>query len=82
MQENNTIYVRRDMSENTLVARSWLYQAKRDLETADLLWDAEHYCDIVGTNLHAALSKIFNAILVYHEHDFIHIGYYIIEICL
>ena len=49
------------------MAREWLYEAKRDLETVELLLDADHYSDIIGSSLHAALSKIFSAVLVYHE---------------
>jgi HEPN domain-containing protein len=50
-------------------AREWLYNAKRDLETVELLLDAEHYHDIIGVHLHSALTKIFIAVLAFHEED-------------
>lgn len=59
-------FQRDPLPENKTAAREWLYHAKRDLETVELLLDAEHYSDVIGSNLHNALSKIFNAILVYH----------------
>lgn len=57
----------KEADERKTMAREWLYEAKRDMETTELLMDASHYVDIIGSSLHSALSKIFMAVLVYHE---------------
>jgi|SRR6056297_105712 len=51
---------------NKTYALEWLDFAKRNLETASLLYDANHYTDIIAIEIHQTIEKSFKSILAYH----------------
>ena len=52
---------------NSAYAKEWLEFAKRNLDTAKILFDAGHYTDIIGIELQQALEKILKSLLAYHN---------------
>lgn len=70
--------------QNSTYAKEWLDFSKRNLETAQLLYDANHYEDIIGVELQQALEKCLKAIFAYQnkkiprEHDLVKI-YFLAE---
>ena len=70
--------------QNSVYAKEWLEFSRRNLETAQLLFDANHYEDIVGVELQQALEKCLKAIFAYknrkipREHDLVKI-YFLAE---
>jgi len=69
---------------NETYAKEWLRFAERNLETAILLYEANHYSDIIGVELQQTLEKSFKAIFAYRnmkiprDHDLVKL-YYLIE---
>ena len=64
---------------NKAYSLEWLRFARRDLETAILLFDANHYEDTIGVQLQQAIEKSLKALFAYknkkipREHDLIKI---------
>ena len=48
------------------LALEWLHFARRDLETAELLMDAEYHEALAGFELQQGMEKTFKAVLAYH----------------
>lgn len=69
---------------NKTYAKEWLLFAIKNLNTAKLLYDANHYEDIIGVELQQTLEKLFKAILanenmkIPKDHDLVKI-YFMIE---
>ena len=68
---------------NKPYAIEWLSFAKRNLDTAKLLYDVNHYTDIIGSELQQALEKSLKAILAYKNikikktHDLLEVYSYV-----
>ena len=52
---------------NKLYAKEWLEFAKRNMDTAQKLYEVEHYTDIIGIELQQSLEKTLKAIYAYHN---------------
>ncbi len=52
---------------NESSAKKWLKKAWHNLSSAQLLYDAEHYTDIVAVEIHYAIEKSFKAFLAYEN---------------
>ena len=69
---------------NSVYAKEWLEFSKRNLETAQLLYNVDHYTDIIGVELQQTLEKCLKAVFAYQnikiprEHDLVKI-YFLIE---
>lgn len=69
---------------NSVYALEWLSFAKRNLETAFLLYEADHYEDIIGVELQQTLEKCLKSIFAHQnrkiprEHDLVKI-YFLVE---
>ncbi len=74
--------------QNSVYAKEWLGFSKRNFETAQLLYDANHYEDIIGVELQQALEKCLKSIFAYknrkipREHDLVKIYFLIEEVLL
>lgn len=51
---------------NQTYAKEWLDRSKRNLETAILLFNHDHYTDVIAIDLHQTLEKAFKAIYAYY----------------
>ena len=64
---------------NRTYAKEWLEKAYHDLGSATILYEADHYTDSIGVDLHYALEKTLKALLAYENepiprsHDLIHL---------
>ncbi|WOE69064.1 HEPN domain-containing protein [Hydrogenimonas thermophila] len=71
---------------NRVYAKEWLQFCIKNLDTARLLFEANHYEDIIGVELQQALEKMLKSILAYHNraipktHKLLEIVAYIDEI--
>jgi len=69
---------------NAVYAKEWLTFAKKNLDTAKLLFEVNHYEDIIGVELQQALEKVLKSIFanknlkIQKDHDLVKI-YYTIE---
>jgi len=69
---------------NKTYAKEWLTFAKKNLATAKLLFEVNHYEDIIGIELQQTLEKTFKSIManenkkIPKDHDLVKI-YYMIE---
>ncbi len=69
---------------NRTYAKEWLEFAMRNLKTARLLYEADHYEDIIGIELQQALEKALKSIManenikIPKDHDLVKI-YFIVE---
>ena len=69
---------------NKTYAKEWLMFAIKNFNTANLLYNVNHYEDIIGVELQQALEKILKAIFanenikIQKDHDLVKI-YYMIE---
>ena len=69
---------------NKPYANEWLIFSLKNLQTAELLWKANHYEDIIGVELQQALEKMLKAIFANNNaqipkvHDLLKL-YYTIE---
>ena len=74
--------------QNSVYAKEWLEFSKRNFETAQLLYDVNHYEDIIGVELQQALEKCLKSIFAYknikipREHDLVKIYFLIEEVLL
>ena len=53
--------------QNRAYAKEWLQFANKNLHTAKLLYDVNHYEDIIGIELQQALEKILKSLLAYEN---------------
>lgn len=51
---------------NKTYAREWLEIARRNIETAQLLFDVNHYNDVIAIDIHQTIEKSFKAIYAYY----------------
>jgi HEPN domain-containing protein len=51
---------------NRSYALEWLFLAKRNLETAQLLFREDHYTDIIGIELQQTVEKLFKSVYAYN----------------
>jgi HEPN domain-containing protein len=69
---------------NKPYAKEWLIFAKKNLETAILLFEANHYEDIIGVEIQQSLEKILKSLLanenlkISKNHDLVKL-YFMIE---
>jgi len=69
---------------NSTYAKEWLQFAYKNLATAKLLFEVDHYADIIGVDIQQALEKMLKAICAYEnkkipkEHDLVKL-YFLIE---
>ncbi len=52
---------------NKTLAKEWLVKAYHDLSSAQILYDAEHFTDIIGIDLQQAIEKTLKAFLAYED---------------
>ena len=52
---------------NKQYALEWLELAKHNLEAADLLFNSEHYTDVIGIEIHQAIEKTIKAVYAYNN---------------
>jgi HEPN domain-containing protein len=52
---------------NRVYVKEWLQFCIKNLDTARLLFEANHYDDIIGVELQQALEKMLKSILAYHN---------------
>ncbi len=64
---------------NKTYALEWLEIARRNLETAEILLQQDHYTDIIAIEIHQTVEKAFKAVLAFHgsripkTHDLMHL---------
>lgn len=69
---------------NKTYAKEWLTFSKKNLETATLLFEANHYEDIIGVELQQSLEKLLKSVMAYEsiripkEHDLLKL-YFMID---
>ena len=69
---------------NKTYALEWLRFAQKNLDTATLLFEANHYEDIIGIELQQAIEKLFKALFAYNnikipkDHDLVKL-YFMME---
>lgn len=69
---------------NRAYCTEWLRFAKKDLETAKVLFEADHYTDTIGVQLQQALEKSLKALFAFknekipREHDLVKI-YFLLD---
>ena len=69
---------------NSTYAKEWLQFAYKNLATAKLLFEVNHYDDIVGVDIQQALEKTIKSIFAYEnkkipkEHDLVKL-YFMVE---
>jgi HEPN domain-containing protein len=51
---------------NQTYAKEWLDRAKRNLDTAVLLFNHNHYTDVIAIDIHQTLEKAFKSVYAYH----------------
>jgi HEPN domain-containing protein len=71
---------------NKTYAKEWLQFSYKNLATAKLLFEVNHYEDIIGVDIQQALEKMIKAMFAYNnikipkEHDLVKLYYLIDEI--
>ena len=55
---------------NKTALKGWLTIAYHDLQSAKILYEAEHYTDSIGNDLAQAIEKILKAIIAYKNQRF------------
>ncbi len=53
---------------NRTAAIEWLKKAYHDLRSAEILYDAHHYTDSIGVDLHYSIEKSFKTFLAYKNY--------------
>ena len=51
------------MLNNKTAAKQWLEKSQHSLSAAEILFDADHYTDIIGQELQQAIEKMLKALL-------------------
>jgi HEPN domain-containing protein len=49
---------------NKTYAREWLELARRNLDTARLLFDVRHYNDVIAVDIHQTIEKSFRRVII------------------
>ena len=68
---------------NEFAAKVWLEKAWHNLSAAKVLFEANHFSDVIAVEIHYALEKIFKAYLAYENrkiprtHDLVELSTYI-----
>ena len=52
---------------NKVSAKEWLKKVYHDLKSAQILYEANHYTDSIGVDLHYAIEKSFKTFLAYEN---------------
>lgn len=52
---------------NKSSAKEWLKKAWHDLSSAQILYDAKHYTDVIGVNLQQTCEKSLKSLLAYEN---------------
>ena len=52
---------------NRTSAKEWLEKVSHDLSSAKILFDANHYTDVIGVDLHYAIEKALKSFLAYEN---------------
>ena len=52
---------------NKVSAIEWLKKAYHDIKSAQILYEANHYTDSIGVDLHYAIEKTFKTFLAYEN---------------
>jgi len=52
---------------NKTYAKEWLEKAYHDLSSANILFNANHYTDTIGVDLHYSIEKILKSFLAYEN---------------
>ncbi|NPA82029.1 MAG: HEPN domain-containing protein [Epsilonproteobacteria bacterium] len=52
---------------NRTSAKEWLEKVYHDLSSAKILFDANHYTDVIGVDLHYAIEKALKSFLAYEN---------------
>jgi len=52
---------------NKTVAKEWLRKVYHDLKSAQILYNANHFTDSIGVDLHYAIEKMFKTFLAYQN---------------
>jgi len=52
---------------NKTSASEWLKKAYHDLKSAQILYDAEHFTDSIGVDLHYSIEKMLKSFLAYQN---------------
>ena len=64
---------------NKRSAKEWIMKAWHDLTSAQILFEANHYTDVIGIELHYSIEKLLKSFLIYNNkrvkksHDLIEI---------
>jgi len=53
--------------QNKTFAKEWLTKAYHDLSSSKILYDAHHFTDSIGCDLHQAIEKCLKAFLAYEN---------------
>ena len=51
---------------NQTYALEWILMARKNLETARVLFNANHYTDIIAVEIHQSIEKSMKAVLAYY----------------
>ncbi len=51
---------------NPTYAMEWVIMARKNLETARVLFNANHHTDIIAVEIHQSIEKSMKAVLAYH----------------
>ena len=52
---------------NKTAAKEWLRKVYHDLKSAQILYEANHFTDSIGVDLHYAIEKAFKTFLAYQN---------------
>jgi len=52
---------------NKTAAKEWLRKVYHDLKSAQILYEANHFTDSIGVDLHYAIEKSFKTFLAYQN---------------
>lgn len=52
---------------NRVAATEWLRKVYHDLSSAKILYDADHFTDSIGVDLHYAIEKLFKTFIAFEN---------------
>lgn len=53
--------------KNSTIANEWLELARRNLDAAKILFEAKHFNDVIGIELHQCIEKSLKALPAFHK---------------